>query len=216
MPGRDRIAELAERRRAIEARVEAAGGDPGAVTVVAVTKNRPVEDCAAAAAAGFGVLAENRVQEAVAKIQAVPEVEWHLVGHLQSNKAAAAAERFAVIQSVDSLRLAEALKGLGRPGVLVQVNCSREPQKHGFAPEAAVDAVVEIAALLDVRGLMTMAAAEGDPRPAFRLLRRLRDRAQDRLGRALPELSMGMSGDFEAAVAEGSTMVRIGRALFDP
>src|SRR5581483_11221172 len=123
---------------------------------------------------------------------------------------------FALIQSIDSLRLAEAVavRQGRRQAVLLQVNVAREPQKHGFAPGDAVDAARRLAALLDLRGLMGMAAAEGDPVPAFTELARLRSDAEQAAGHRLPVLSMGMSNDFEAAVRCGSTMVRIGRALF--
>lgn len=197
-------------------RIRLAGGDAGAITIVAVTKGRPVEDCRAAVAAGLGVLGENRVQEALPKIDAVEGAEWHLIGHLQTNKARHAA-RFALVQSVDSVRLAEALAArASRPGpaVLLEVNVAREPRKHGVDPAEAVAVGARVAGLLDLRGLMAMGPAAGDPRPAFAELRRLRDEAEQRLGRRLPVLSMGMSADLEAAVAEGTTMVRVGGALF--
>lgn len=197
-------------------RIAGAGGDPERVAVVAVSKGRSLDDCRAALAAGLRMLGENRVQEALPKLDALPEAEWHLVGHLQTNKVREAAGRFALIHSVDSLHLAEALaRRTPEQPVLLQVNTSGEPQKHGFDPPAAVVAVVAVTQLLPVRGLMCMAAAEGDPRPAFEELRRLRDEAEQRLGRALPVLSMGMTQDFEAAVRAGSTMLRLGRVLFD-
>ena len=210
--------DIAARAAAIRTRIERAGGDPEAVRLVAVTKGRSAEDCRAAVEAGLTVLGENRVQEALPKIAAVSGAEWHLIGHLQTNKVRLLGTHFALIQSVDSLHLAEALaRRLGQhQRVLMEVNVSREPQKHGFAPEATVEAVRAAAGLLDVRGLMGMAAAEGDPEPAFRELARLRAESEQALGRELPVLSMGMTGDFEAAVRCGSTMVRIGRALFDP
>lgn len=166
--------------------------------------------------AGVDALGENRVQEALPKLSALPAAEWHLIGHLQSNKVRHVLGRFALIESLDSLPLARELAGRshGRQPVLVEVNASREARKHGFPPESAVAACVEIAGMLELRGLMGMAAAEGDPAPAFAALRRIRDEVEQRLGRALPVLSMGMSGDFEAAVREGSTLLRLGRALF--
>jgi len=202
-------ANLASIRR----RVELAGGNPDAITIVGVTKGQPVDVCRAAVSLGLGVLGENRVQEALSKMDDVPGAVWHLVGHLQTNKARHA-HRFALIQSLDSVRLATALAGLGRAQVLVQVNVAREPQKHGVPPEEAVGTAVQVAALLDLRGFMAMGPARGDPRPAFAELRHLRDEAEQRLGSALPILSMGMSEDLESAVAEGSTMLRVGRALF--
>jgi pyridoxal phosphate enzyme (YggS family) len=210
-----RSAEVAQRLSEIRRRIAAAGADPDQVRVVAVTKGRPVEDCRAALEAGLSVLGENRVQEALPKLDAVGEAEWHLIGHLQTNKVRLAAGRFALIQSVDSLRLAEALaRRAPTQPVLVEVNVSREARKHGFPAEAAVAACREVAQLLDLRGLMGMAAAEGDPGPAFRELRRLHAEAEQALGRRLPVLSMGMTQDFEAAVRAGSNMIRIGRALF--
>jgi pyridoxal phosphate enzyme (YggS family) len=200
---------------AVRERIRRAGGDPEAITIVGVTKGQPVEACRAALDAGLTILGENRVQEALAKMDAVPGVEWHLIGHLQTNKARHAV-RFALVQSVDSLRLAEALAARGGVPALLEVNVSREERKHGVPPEQAVAVAVQVAALLEVRGLMAMGPAAGDPRPAFAELRRLRDEVEQRLGRRLPVLSMGMSDDLEAAVAEGTTMVRVGQALFGP
>lgn len=200
---------------AIRRRIERAGGDPDRIEVVAVTKGQPVEACRAAVEAGLTVLGENRVQEALAKMDEVTGATWHLIGHLQTNKARYA-HRFALIQSVDSTRLAEELAARGGSPVLLEVNVAREAQKSGVAPEAAVSTAARLDELLDLRGLMGMGPLGDDPRPAFRLLRRLRDEAQQVLGRSLPILSMGMSADLEAAVAEGTTMVRIGTALFGP
>ena len=208
--------EIEVRLAQVRERILAAGGDPEAIAVVAVTKGRSLEDCRAALDAGLNRLGENRVAEALPKLEALPDAEWHLVGHLQTNKVRDAAGRFALIHSVDSLRLAEAIaRRAPEQPVLLQVNTSREAQKQGFDPAEAVEAVVRAAQLLPVPGLMCMAAAEGDPTPAFVELRRLRDEAQQRLGRELPVLSMGMTQDFEAAVRAGSTMLRLGRVLFD-
>jgi pyridoxal phosphate enzyme (YggS family) len=163
------------------------------------------------------MLGENRVQEALEKMDAVPDAEWHLIGHLQTNKVKQAAGRFSLIQSVDSVRLAEAISHiLASQAVLVEVNVSREPQKSGADPDHALEVITEVAGLLEVRGLMGMGPSEGDPGPAFVELRNLRDRAEQRLGTRLPVLSVGMSGDFEAALAAGSTMLRLGTALFGP
>lgn len=200
---------------AVRARIERAGGDPDAVAIVAVSKGQPAEACRAAVAAGLAVLGENRIQEALAKMDEVPGATWHLIGHLQRNKARHAS-RFALVQSLDSIELAEALARHGRVAALLEVNVSREPQKHGVAPERAVEAAAAVTSLVELRGLMAIGPSTGDPRPAFAELRRLRDGAEQRLGRALPVLSMGMSADLEAAVAEGSTMVRVGTALFGP
>jgi len=208
-------AQVAGRLAAIRAGIERQGRDPASVTIVGVTKGQPAGVCRAALEAGLRVLAENRVQEALAKMEEVPEVpEWHLIGHLQTNKARRAAGRFALIQSVDTPRLAEELARHGGAAVLLQVNVSREPAKHGADPEQATAVATELARLLDLRGLMAMGPATGDPAPAFAELRRLRDGLEQRLGRSLPVLSMGMSADWPVAVAAGSTMLRLGAALF--
>ena len=206
-----------ERLARVSARIAAAGRNPDEVAIVAVTKGFGVEACREAIAAGLRLLGENRVQEALPKMEAVNGAQWHLIGHLQTNKVKQAVGRFALIQSVDSPRLAEAIaRHDRRQAVLVEVNIAREPQKSGVAPEQALELAAQVAALLDVQGLMGMAPSEGDPAPAFNELRRLHDEAEQRIGRGLPILSMGMSGDFEAALAAGSTMLRLGQALFGP
>jgi pyridoxal phosphate enzyme (YggS family) len=197
----------------VRRRIEAAGRDPDLVEIVAVTKGQPAEVCQAAVDLGLTRLGENRVQEALRKMEVVRGAEWHLVGHLQTNKVRHAAS-FQLIQSLDSLALARALAGRESPPVLLEVNVSRETSKHGAEPESTLELAQEVAQLLDLRGLMAMGPARGDPRPAFAELRRLRDQAEQRLGRPLPVLSMGMSDDLEAALAEGSTMLRLGRVLF--
>lgn len=208
--------QVAEKLAGVRVRIERAGGDPGAIAIVAVTKGQPVEACRAAVEAGLTVLGENRVQEAMDKMDEVDGATWHLIGHLQTNKARHAS-RFALVQSLDSLRLAEALAARGaRVAALLEVNVAREPQKQGVAPEEAVATAEAVAGFVDLAGLMAMGPATGDPRPAFAELRRLRDAAEQRLGRPLPVLSMGMTDDLESAVAEGTTMLRIGRALFGP
>jgi pyridoxal phosphate enzyme (YggS family) len=189
---------------------------------VGITKTWPVEVARAAVEAGIEMLGENRVQEALPKVAAVPEAEWHMVGHLQSNKARRAAGTFAVIHSVDSPellhRLDEIAPGLERaPRLLVQVNVSGEATKSGMAPDGLRAIEAPRSALLV--GLMTIApegAAEAEARAIFGRLRGLRDDLEQRLGIGLPELSMGMSADAEAAAAEGATLVRIGTALFGP
>lgn len=194
------------------------------VTIIAVTKTHPAEAVTAALAAGLTAVGENRVQEALAKQEALPGVpaEWHLIGSLQRNKARQAVNRFALIHSVDSLALAQELDRRAAAGsrqrVLVQVNCSAEPQKGGVEPEELPALLAAVARLdrLELQGLMTMAALTEDlavQRQAFRLLRELRDAAQGQ-GHPLPELSMGMSGDYLVAVEEGATMVRLGTLLF--
>ena len=210
---------LAAVRERIEAACARAGRSPDGVTLVGVTKTVPVEAIAEACAAGLRDAGENRVQEAVPKIEALDALgvrpRWHLIGHIQRNKAKLAAERFAILHGVDSVRLAEALNARAQEHVpvLLEVNVGQETSKFGFDPTALPQALADIAPLthLDVRGLMTVAPQVDDPervRPLFRRLRGLRDEL------ALEELSMGMSDDFEVAIEEGATMVRIGRAIF--
>jgi hypothetical protein len=214
---------LARVREAV-ATHQAVGRWPHPVRIVAVTKSHGPEAVRAAVAAGLTDIGENRVQEAMEKqdVLAGVGVDWHLIGSLQRNKARRAVGRFALIHSVDRLDLAAELDRRAAEGtrqaVLVQVNCSGEPQKGGVEPgglPALLDALGGFARL-EVRGLMTMSALTNDvaeQRRAFRRLRELRD-AGERSGHRLPELSMGMSGDFPVAVEEGATMIRIGTPLF--
>ena len=220
----DLPSRLAQVREAV-ARHQQVGGWSHPVRVVAVTKGHGPEAVRAAAAAGLEDVGENRVQEALAKQEAVGSVPvtWHLIGTLQRNKARQAVGRFALIHSVDRPDLATELdrrsgSGPGRQRVLVQVNCSDEPQKGGVEPPGLVPLLAELAQLghLEVTGLMTMSALTEDSteqRRAFRRLRELRDEGE-RAGYRLPELSMGMSGDYTTAVEEGATMVRLGTILF--
>jgi PLP dependent protein len=208
---------VTENLASVRERISRAGRDPDEITIVAVTKGFGPEVCRSALDAGLTILGENRVQEGVVKMDAVKAGVWHLIGHLQTNKVRIAAEHFAMIQSVDSARLAEAIARVDqRMAVLVEVNIAREPQKSGADPDRAPEVITAIAGLLDLQGLMAMGPSHSDPTPAFTELRELRDKAEQRLGRALPVLSMGMSGDFEAAAAAGSTMLRLGQALFGP
>jgi pyridoxal phosphate enzyme (YggS family) len=206
------------------ARHQAVGGWSHPVQIVAVTKTHGPEAVRAALAAGLTDVGENRVQEALQKQAALSDlaVHWHLIGTLQRNKARHAAGRFVLIHSVDRADLAAELHRRIEPGtrqaVLVQVNCSDEPQKGGVEPEGLSALLEQLQGLdrLDVRGLMTMSALTddvGEQRRAFRRLRELRD-AEERRGHRLPELSMGMSGDYPIAVEEGATMIRLGTALF--
>jgi len=187
---------------------------PPNVTIVAITKGRSIDECRRALAAGLTDLGENRVQEALPKIEALPEARWHLVGHLQTNKARHAG-RFAMVQSVDGARVAAAI-ARHAPGLpcLLEVNVSREPQKQGCSPKDAVNVAREVVSLLDLRGLMCVAAAGRDATPEFNELRDLRDACQQGIARELPILSMGMTDDWRAALAAGSSMLRLGRALF--
>jgi PLP dependent protein len=199
--------------------------DPESIRLVAVTKTVPVERIREAIALGLRTFGENRVQEAVPKIDALAGegCEWHLIGHLQRNKVKEIDGRFAMVQSVDSLRLVEALAPRVRQPleVLIEVNVGEEPQKTGVLPAAAASlagAVVE-SATLRLRGLMTIAPMLPDAeavRPFFAQLARLRDQLQNHIGRPLPVLSMGMSDDYAVAIEEGATMLRLGRAIFGP
>ena len=214
---------LARVREAV-ATHQAIGGWTHPVRIVAVTKTHGPEAVRAAVAAGLTDIGENRVQEAIEKQEALAGVraDWHLIGTLQRNKARHAVGRFALIHSVDRVDLAaeldrRAVEG-DRQAVLVQVNCSDEPQKGGVEPgglPALLEAVGRFARI-EVQGLMTMSALTDDvaeQRRSFRRLRELRD-SSERSGHRLPELSMGMSGDFAVAVEEGATMIRIGTLLF--
>jgi pyridoxal phosphate enzyme (YggS family) len=192
---------------------------------VGVTKTHGPEAVKAAFEAGVRDIGENRVQEAIQKQDALRGLpaEWHLIGTLQRNKARHVVGRFSWIHSLDREDLAVELNrrvagGQGRQRVLVQVNCSGESQKGGVAPGHLPALLERLAALdrLDVQGLMTMSALTDDTeeqRRSFRLLRELRD-AAEKLGHRLPELSMGMSGDYPIAVEEGATMIRLGTVLF--
>ena len=218
--------ELRERHEQLLARLrraaEANGHDPDRLRIVGITKTWPAEVARAAFEAGITQLGESRVQEAEPKIAAVPEAEWHLVGRLQSTKVRRATRAFAVIHSIDSVRLLERVAGFAHDEerqlrLLLEVNVTGEPTTAGFAP----DELAAAAPLLDRRviGLMTIArmgAAPDEARRTFRRLRELRDRLQESSGIGLPELSMGMSDDAESAAAEGATLVRIGTALFGP
>ncbi len=216
---------LDEVRVKIRRACERAGRDPASVRLIAVSKTVPAATIREAIEAGQDVFGENRVQEALGKIAEIgPAARWHLVGHLQKNKARHAIGAFELIHGVDDLTLAEELDrraaDRGTPqAVLVQANLAGETTKHGESEAGVVPLVQAVAGLphLDVRGLMIIPPPVDDPeaaRPWFRKLRQLRDRASQATGRPLPELSMGMTDDFEAAIAEGATMVRIGRAIF--
>ena len=221
---------IRERLTGVRQRIEAAAGRSGraaeSVTLVAVSKTMPVEAVRAAVAAGATILGENRVQEARDKIEALAgAAEWHLIGHLQTNKAKLAVGLFDRIHSLDSIRLAQELeRHAGEAGrrvrCLVQVNVGGEEQKNG-ASESEVRPLLEAASRLPhllVEGLMAIPPFLSDPeavRPFFRRLRVLREQlARD--GFFLPDLSMGMTQDFEVAIEEGATLVRVGTAIFGP
>jgi pyridoxal phosphate enzyme (YggS family) len=221
----DIAANLTSIQQCLAAACQRAGRDPSTVTLMAVTKTHPPETVQAAADLGIVYVGENKIQEARAKIPQCPgRLRWHFIGHLQSNKAREAVELFEMIQSVDSLSLARELNkrceqaGRHMP-VLLEVNLAREASKFGYAPEQLLADLNDLNALprLEIHGLMTVPpfkpVAE-QVRPFFRAARELKQRCEDTLGAPLPQLSMGMSGDFEVAIEEGSTLVRIGTALF--
>jgi len=205
----------------------AAGREPETVRLVAVTKTVPGAAVRAAYDAGQRAFGENRLQEMRGKASALPsDCEWHMIGHLQQNKVRLAVQQAAWIHSVDTVTLIERIDRIAaeegrRPVVLLQVNIFGEATKSGVDPRAAA-ALVAAARLcrhLECRGMMTMAPYGAHPeelRRGFRALRELRDGLAVTGGLALPELSMGMSGDFDIAIAEGATLVRIGTAIFGP
>lgn len=225
-------AEIADRRdevlRRIARAAERAGRDPAEVSLLAVTKTHSVEAVRRAALSGISLFGENRVAEGAAKIrelsQEFPRLEWRLIGPLQTNKAKLALQYFHVIETLDRERLAARLEGLlaGEQRtlpVLLEFNLGAEETKTGSPPEEAEALAAKALACphLDVRGIMAVPPFTRDPqeaRPYFRQLSEIRDRLADRFGRPFPELSMGMTHDFEVAVEEGSTEVRIGTALF--
>jgi pyridoxal phosphate enzyme (YggS family) len=232
---RDNVHSVQERIAAAARRV---GRDPGSVTLVAVSKTQPPEVIRSAYESGLRHFGENRVEEAEEKVVHLPaDITWHMIGHVQSRKARSVAALFQMVHSVDSARLARRLDRLSadRPEplpILLECNISGEESKYGFAADrwaedaternALLAAVEEIAGLphLHVQGLMTMAPIVADPeeaRPVFSRLRTLRDELVTRFpGTDWHHLSMGMSDDFEVAVEEGATLVRVGRAIFDP
>lgn len=224
------MSQIAERMQAVRERIARAAAETGRrpeeIRLLAVSKTFVSGDIAEAAAAGQSAFGENYVQEAIAKIAALrhlPQIEWHLIGPLQANKTAVAAANFAWVHSIDREKIAARLsvaRPTGAPplSVCVQVNISGEATKNGVPPEGAIDLAKTVAKMpgLRLRGLMGIAepsATAAVPRLQFRLLRELRDELR-RQGLELDTLSMGMSADLEAAIAEGSTMVRIGSAIF--
>src|SRR5438034_674378 len=261
--GDDFKSRLDDVRARIERAAWRAGRDPGCVTLVAVSKSVPVERLREAAACGCRVFGENRVQEALAKMEVLDArapagreseapaapgrargagasepipmgarapagIDWHLIGPLQTNKIKAAVGRFALLHAVDRLEVAERLDRAARErgltqAILLEVNVAGEKTKHGFSPDEVVRVTERMGALKGIRvlGLMAIPPAAGAPeeaRPHFRRLRMLAAEAQALKipGVSMRELSMGMSGDFEVAVEEGATLVRIGTALFGP
>ncbi len=217
---------LSEVRGRIEAACRRAGRDPGEVEIVAVTKTHDAEVVREAWRAGLSIMGENKVQEAAWKKPAsVIGPAWHLIGHLQGNKVRAALELFDFIHSVDSIKLLDRINLIAdeigaRPRILLEVNVSGEKSKSGMPANQVAEAlrhIQEACPRITVEGLMTMAPFSTNPedaRPYFRQLRELRDELERSLDIGLPRLSMGMSGDYEVAVEEGATWVRLGTVLF--
>jgi hypothetical protein len=214
---------------AVRSRIAAACGraarDPASVLLLAVSKGHPPEVVRAAAEVGLAWFGENRVQEAKAKIPECPgRLHWHMIGHLQTNKCRDALEWFEMIQSVDSLHVAVELNKWAERAaktipVLLEVNIAGESSKFGYRPDQLRTDLGELTRLprLDIQGLMTMAPWTPEPekvRPVFRRLRELKEILEQQFGGPLPHLSMGMTGDFEVAIEEGATIVRLGTALF--
>jgi PLP dependent protein len=219
--------EIGERLEIVQARIAAAahrvGRVPASIRIVLASKTQPSEAIRAAYRAGARDFGENYVQEAIAKradLADLSDIRWHLIGHLQTNKAKTAASAFALIHSVDSVRLAAALSRAQpspRVHALIEVNLGAEKSKSGVAPEGVL-AILEAAhEKIEIDGLMTIPPPAADAeaaRPWFARLREIRDRLAAQSGYALSELSMGMTDDFEVAIEEGATIVRIGRAVF--
>ncbi len=219
MKVKERLEEVRER---IQKAAIIVGRNPDEVSILGATKGVDPERIEEAIEAGLHLLGENRVQEAERKIPLVRgNAEWHMIGHLQRNKVKKALRLFSMIQSVDSLELAQEINRRAETPfeVLIEVNTSMEPQKHGVKPEETESLVEKCLNLenLKLRGLMTLGPyppSEKNSRKAFALLRELRDKIQEKFAIDLPILSMGMTEDFEWAVMEGATIVRIGRAIF--
>ena len=220
----DFSSRLAHLNEAISSAAQRAGRDPAEIELVAVSKTQPVEAIQIAIRAGVTRFGENKVQEGRMKIEALGRGRWNLIGHLQTNKAKDAVRLFDSIDSVDRLELAEELNLRAEPlgkiqDVLLQVNIARESTKFGCSPEEARSLAEAINAFprLALGGLMTIAPYSPEPeksRPHFAALRELRDKIQGDTGLQLPTLSMGMSGDFQVAIEEGATSIRVGTALF--
>lgn len=210
---------IAQVHSRIQAACERAGRSPDDVTLIAVTKGFPAQAVRDGFAAGLRHFGENRAQEAAEKLPALadirPAVTWHMIGHLQTNKVKTVLGLFDIIHSVDSFHLAEAIsrRALNTVPAFLEVNASGEPSKFGFATEELSDGFNRISRLpnIDVRGLMTVAPLSTDPESVRPVFRRLREAAR---ALDLPQLSMGMTDDFEIAIEEGATHIRVGRAIF--
>ncbi|MGN6555655.1 MAG: YggS family pyridoxal phosphate-dependent enzyme [Verrucomicrobiota bacterium] len=218
----DNLDSIQQRSRAA---CDRAGRQPSSITLLAVTKGQPPEAVNEAAKLGLTFFGESKIQEAKGKIPLCSgRLRWQMIGHLQSNKVRDAVELFEMIQSVDSLGLAEEInKRADQAGktmpILLEVNLAGEASKFGYNPEQVLADLLKINGLprLEIHGLMTVPPYTSDSqrlRSLFRQMRELKQRCEETLGAPLPQLSMGMSGDFEVAIEEGATMVRIGTALF--
>ncbi|MEC7199233.1 MAG: YggS family pyridoxal phosphate-dependent enzyme [Verrucomicrobiota bacterium] len=199
--------------------------NPSEITLLAVSKGHSVNSILEASELGLGHFGENKIQEAKLKVgQSPPHLKWHFIGHLQSNKSRDAVRLFHMIHGVDSMKLAQALqeqcdKQSRTARILLEVNVSGEVTKHGFTQEAIMEQLEDLNALdrLEIHGFMTMAPWTPEPektRPVFQGLQHLRLRCEDLMGVPFPVMSMGMSNDFEIAIEEGSTIIRIGTSLF--
>lgn len=223
----DLASNLESIRRRIEAACARAGRPESSVTLLAVTKGQPPDVVSEAAQLGLTVFGENKVQEAKAKIPLCPgRLRWHMIGHLQTNKCRDAVDLFEMVQGVDSLHVAEELNKRADQAartlpVLLEVNIVGEASKFGYPPERLLAELTQLNSLnrLEIHGLMTVPPWAAEPervRPIFRQLRELKSQCEQQLGAPLAQLSMGMTGDFEIAIEEGATMVRLGTALFGP
>lgn len=218
-------ANLESVQQRIATACDVAGRDPATVELLAVTKGHSVEAVREAVEHGLTLFGESKVQEAKVKIpQCPPQTRWHMIGHLQSNKVRDAVHFFSLIHSVDSLALAEEINHRAEQAaryvsILLEINVAGEATKYGFTPAAVLEQMEQLNALsrLEIHGLMTIAPWSPDPeraRPVFRQLREVKERCEQALGAPLAHLSMGMSGDFDVAVEEGATLVRLGTVLF--
>ena len=222
---------LAENLDSIQQRIRAAcdraGRDAASVTLLGVTKGQPPEAVTDAGRLGLAFFGENKIQEAKAKITlCAGRLRWHFIGHLQTNKCRDAVELFEMIESVDSLHVAQEISKRAEQAsktmpILLEVNLAGESSKFGYSPEKLLAELSQINALprLEIHGFMTVppyTTNAENVRPVFRRMRELKERAEQALGAPLPHLSMGMSGDFEVAIEEGATIVRVGTALFGP
>lgn len=212
-------------REAVAQAASKAGRPVEDIELIAISKTHPPEAIREVAAAGQTVFGESRVQEARAKIALLPgRLRWHFIGHLQKNKIRAALPLFELFHGVDSLEVARQFQRIAeedglRPRLLLEVNVAGESTKFGFSPEGLRTQMEELVSLnrLEITGLMGMAPFGPEPehsRPYFQQLRELRDQLQGKAGIGLPQLSMGMSGDYGVAIEEGATMVRVGTAIF--